>query len=170
MISSDEKAFILFTVAATSSANTAADKFINQSKAKVELRKDIKVNGLKVVKINSLIKDQSGSLQIVSYFIEKSGSVFVFHGFTKNTLFSGYQSDFIATMDGFKTLKDKTKLNVQPDRLRIRKTTKKGTLKQILTGFGMNEKDLQELALINGMDLSDQIKVNTQLKIIEKGR
>jgi predicted Zn-dependent protease len=69
-------------------------------------------------------------------------------------------------MTGFKELRDKAKLNVQPNRIRINRTVKSGSFRQIMAGFGMPESEMEELALMNGVDLNDTIAKNTQLKTI----
>jgi predicted Zn-dependent protease len=73
-------------------------------------------------------------------------------------------------MTGFNNLLDKSKINVQPDRVRIRKVTKSGTLKSILIGFGADQNDLEKLALLNGVTLDTQISANKTVKSVEKGR
>jgi predicted Zn-dependent protease len=170
MIDANQKGMILFTLAATSSAKEAADKFTSETKAGIASRKDIKINGLKAVKIFSEIKDGSNVLRVESSFIEKTGRVYVFHGFADRGQFDNYQSTFTSTMDGFKNLKDKSKLNVQPDRIRLRKTASSGSLKQILSAFGVTAEEMKEVSLLNGINPEDQVTTNTFIKTIEKGR
>jgi predicted Zn-dependent protease len=170
MIDAKEKGIILFTLAGTSSAKTAADQFVEKTKSKVAKNEEIKVNGLKTRKVFSEIADKSNVLRIQSYFIEMSGEVYVFHGFSSSTEFDNYQSTYTKTMTGFNRLKEKAKLNVKPDRVKVVNVNKVGTFKQVLTNFKVSEKEQQDIALLNGINLNDQVKVNTQIKLINKGK
>jgi predicted Zn-dependent protease len=166
MASADQKGFIIFTLAATSTVIAASDQFIAKTKATVSDKRNQQINGLKALVMASEIADASSVLRLQSYFIEKSGKVFEFHGLSDQSTFSGYQGVFTATMTGFKELRDKAKLNVQPNRIRINRTVKSGSFRQIMAGFGMPESEMEELALMNGVDLNDTIAKNTQLKTI----
>ena len=170
MIDAEQKGIILFTLAGTASAQTAADQFIEKTKANVAKNEQIKVNGLNARKVFSEIKDQSNVLRIQSYFIEMSGQVYVFHGFSSSTEFDNYQSTYTKTMSGFNQLKDKTKLNVKPDRLKIVNVKKAGPLKEVFNEFKVPMEEYEDIALLNGINLNDQVKVNTQLKLINKGK
>jgi len=170
VVSPDQKAIILFTIAPTNTAALAADKYLQQTKAQVAKRNNLKVNGFNSVQIYSQIADGKNLLRVQSYFIERKNQVFVFHGFTNSTLFDSYQSTFTTTGGGFKELTDRRILNVKPDRLKIQKVTRKGSLKQALKTLGVSDEDLDTVALINGMNLDDQLQPNTSIKTIAKGR
>jgi predicted Zn-dependent protease len=170
MIDANEKGIILFTLAGTPSSKEAADKFIAETKAKVAKNEATKVNGLKARKVFSQIADGSNILKVQSYFIEMTGQVYVFHGFSSSSFFDDYQATFTKTMKGFKKLKDKSKLKVQPDRLQIVKVKKTGNLKNIFNDFKIAEKEQESLALLNGFDLNDKLEAGTQIKIIKKGK
>ena len=170
LIDGEEKGIILFTLAGTSSAKTAADQFVEKTKSKVAKNEETKVNGLKARKVFSEIADRSNVLRIQSYFIEMSGEVYVFHGFSSSTEFDNYQSTYTKTMTGFNRLKDKEKLNVKPDRLKVIKSIKAAKFRDILDEFEVPEDELDDLALLNGLNLDDLVKANTQLKLIHKGK
>ena len=74
-------------------------------------------------------------------------------------------------MRGFKNLTDNRKLNKKPDRIRIRKTVRRMSLKEALASFGVNNDDLEQHALLNGAkELNENIAANSLLKIVEKGQ
>jgi predicted Zn-dependent protease len=170
MIDAKEKGIILFTLAGTPSSKTAADQFIEKTKAKVAKNEGTKVNGLKARKVFSQIADGSNILKIQSYFIEKGGQTYVFHGFSSSSFFEDYQGTFTKTMKGFNKLNDKSKLNVQPDRLKIVKAKRAGSLKQNLDAFKVTEKEQETIALLNGLNLNDEVKADAKIKIIQQGK
>jgi predicted Zn-dependent protease len=170
IISSEENAIIIFTLGSTNSASSSADAFLKQTKASVAQRNNVQVNGLKAVQIYSQMADGKNVLRIQSHFIERKNQVFVFHGFTNNSLFDTFRPTFTASASGFKALTDRNILNIQPDRLKIQKVSRKGSLKETLKKWGVVDAELDELALINGMSLSDQVQPNTYIKTVAKGR
>jgi predicted Zn-dependent protease len=98
------------------------------------------------------------------------GQVYIFHGFSNQALFETYRTSFEATMNGFKTLTDRTKLNVKPDRIKIQRVVRSADLKQVFTKLGMVAEDLEKLALMNGKKLDDRVEANTMIKTIIRGR
>jgi predicted Zn-dependent protease len=170
MIDAEQKGIILFTLAGSGSAKNASDQFIEKTKAKVAKNEATKVNGLNARKVFSEIADNSNILRIQSYFIEMSEQVYVFHGFSSSTEFDNYQSTYTKTMMGFNQLKDKAKLNVQPDRIEIVSTAKAGKLKDVLNNYNVPAEGQENIALLNGINLEDQIKANTIIKLIKKGK
>ncbi len=147
-----------------------ARKFLTESGATVLSQKETSVNGFKSLVLASSLASQSGVLTVLSYFISRDSSVFVFHGFTAQENFTARQKDFQQTMNGFQTLRDADKLAVQPDRIRVKTISRRMTLRQALKELGTPEADLKKLALINGKALTDEVPANSQLKVIVKGR
>jgi predicted Zn-dependent protease len=168
ILSSDEKAAILFTLAQEKTTGAAAQSFISNTNATVMSQSDTKVHGFNTTKLLSILSGESAPLQVMSYFIEKDSYIFVFHGFSDQTQFTSYQSAFQATMDGFDTLRDKSKLSVQPARIRIREVTKAMKLRDALKDFAVADNDLEQMALMNGMNLNDTIAAKTLIKTVEK--
>ena len=73
-------------------------------------------------------------------------------------------------MKSFKNLSDPKKINVQPDRIRIRSVKSADTVEDALHSMGVSRDELEQIALLNGMELSDPVKTGTLLKVVDKGR
>jgi len=71
-------------------------------------------------------------------------------------------------MAGFKRLTDRNKINVKPAHLTIKKITRSLSLRQALKQFGVTDDKLEEMAILNGKKLEDQLQANTLVKIIVK--
>ena len=168
IVSSDEQAAIIFTLASGNSPQQAANKFVADNKATVLTQEDITVNGFATHRIMTSATGQSGTIQVLSYFIRKDNSVLVFHGLSDQQQFTNYQNTFRNTMQGFAVLTDRSKLNVKPDRLRIRKIDRTMTLKDALKKFNTPNDQLEKMALVNGVDLNAQLSQNSMIKIVEK--
>ena len=169
MISEGEDAIILFFVATGSSSREAARTFMNKSGAYVVRDDAIQVNGLPSQRVVSDIQTQQAVLRVMSTFIEKDKKIFVFHGLTYRSLYPRYETSFDNTMSQFKDLWDPERMNVAPDRIRIRSTRTTDTLENMLRSFGVPNEKLKEMVLLNGGDLNQVIPANTLIKVIEKG-
>jgi predicted Zn-dependent protease len=161
---------ILFSPVKKSKKETASSKFINDNQASVISKGTSEVNGLKALILKSKITKESNSIEVLSYFIEKNSDVFIFHGISSTENYSKYKNHFRGTMNGFRELKDKSKLNIQPDRISIKMINEPIKLEQAFRKFGVDNKKLNELALINGKELNEIIPANILIKIIEKSR
>lgn len=168
IVSEKEDAIILFTFAEEATPTEAANNFINQSKALVISSGPIMVHGFSAHKVVSDISSSQGTLRVMSYFIEKEGNVFVFHGFSAQAAFSQFQTTFQGTMEGFKRLTDQSKINIEPQRIAVKKVNQATTLEQALRSFGVPDGELNEMALLNGMNLTQSVPANTLIKYAEK--
>lgn len=69
-------------------------------------------------------------------------------------------------MEGFRQLTDQSKINKQPERIRIKTVNSRITLEQALRNYSAPANRLNELAILNGMKLTDIITAGTMIKII----
>ncbi len=119
-------------------------------------------------RIISDITTEQGLIRVLSYFIQKEETVYVFLGYTGQARFDGYFPVFDQTMGQFKNLTDSNKINVKADRLAVKRTTTQGSLRQALRKFGEPEDKWEALAIINGMKLDDALPGNTIIKVVVK--
>jgi predicted Zn-dependent protease len=68
-----------------------------------------------------------------------------------------------------KELSDPNRINVKPDRIRVRATRAADTMEHALRSLGVPNDQLKELALLNGRQLNDRIPANTLVKVVKKG-
>jgi len=129
----------------------------------------IQVNGLSSQRVTSEIRTQKAAYRLMSYFIEKGKSVFVFHGLTPVERFQNYGLLFENTMRQFRELSDPRRIDVKPDRIRIRNARSSDTLENALRSLGVPNEKLKETALLNGGNLNEVITANTLIMVVEKG-
>ncbi|RMF55894.1 MAG: peptidase M48 [Calditrichaeota bacterium] len=168
IVNSTEDAAILFTIAPQSNPADAAQAFITEANAQLVDATATKVNGLDARKVISDIATQSSVLRILSYFIRYKGTVYVFHGYTDRNSFGNFTTEFQRTMTRFRPLNDPAKINVKPVRLFIQKVQRKGTVRDVLKSLKVPDNQLEEIALINGVRLTDTLEAGTLIKIIKK--
>ena len=82
--------------------------------------------------------------------------------------FNAYAPFFENSMKSFKQLTDASKLNKKPERVRIKTVRQDGTLEQALRANNVQDKRLQEFAILNGKQLTDRVTSGTLIKVIEE--
>ena len=160
---------IIFSVANAPSPKEAAAKFVQANRASVLASDSVTVGGFPAHRLVCNIKGESSTIRVVSYFIHKDKSIFYFHGLSAPSVFDKHLNTFEKTMRGFRELSDPKKINVKPDRIRLRTTKAAGSVESVFRTMGIPKDDLDDIALLNGMELSENLPANTLVKVIEKG-
>jgi predicted Zn-dependent protease len=70
-------------------------------------------------------------------------------------------------VDGFSRLTDREKLNRQVERIQIVSVRRNGTFAEVLADYKMPSSRHKELAILNGMELTDQVSGNMLVKVIK---
>jgi predicted Zn-dependent protease len=161
-------AVISLSVISGSSHNAIARQFMANPNARVLDRRDNAVNGLPAEQVVTDMATQQGTIRVLSYFIQKDGLVYVLHAFSTRPAFRNFSPTFDHALNGFASLTDPKRINVEPNRIRIRATKKTMIFSEALKELGVPEKRLQDTALLNGKSLHETISAKTLLKIVEK--
>jgi predicted Zn-dependent protease len=166
----DGKALMMMTLASGNNLQVAAEKVISDNNLKVLESNQINVNGLKTISILADVKpeqeQQASSVRILSYLIQYNNTIYLMLGASSVNDFNSYSSYFSQTMKNFKELKEVSKLNKQPERIRIKPVSQTGNLKQAFSYYKIAENRLEELSILNGMQLTDQVQKGSLIKII----
>jgi predicted Zn-dependent protease len=174
MAPADGSALIVFTFASGGNLNEAAQSTMQQLELNVVDRKNITVNGLPAVAIISEQRsqgqtpDDQQSIKVLSYFIDYNNTYYVFHGVSSGAGFDNYSGQFLAAMNGFDRLTDPSRLNVQPDRVKVVTVGRAGTLADALRSFGVQQQQMEEIAFLNNMELDEQVTPGKLIKITGK--
>jgi predicted Zn-dependent protease len=166
MINAEQNAGIQFSLGKGANAQQAADEFVRNAQATVVRSQSTRVNNLPAVTVVSNLQTQNGVLGVMSYFIEMDQKVYMFHGYTSPTLFNQMAPTFEQVMKSFDHLRNQAALTKQPQRVKIERVEQPGELRQILTRFGMKADALEELAILNGMQLTDMLQRGELVKVV----
>ena len=169
IINENKDGGIIFSVATAPSPKEAAAKFVQANRASVLASDSVTVGGFPAHRLVCNIKGESSTIRVVSYFIHKDKSIFYFHGLSAPSVFDKHLNTFEKTMRGFRELSDPKKINVKPDLIRLRTTKAAGSVESAFRTMGIPKDDLDDIALLNGMELSENLPANTLVKVIEKG-
>lgn len=172
MAPADGKALMVLALQEAKNLEDAKNKVIAENKLTVIESTNIKVNGLPAIALLSDMTptDQNGQatgtpLKVLTYLIEYNNMIYKLHGLSAKEDFNNYFSSFQTTMKGFNVLKDQSKLNRQPTLIKVVQTTKNLTLRDQLSSFSMPATRHGDLAVLNGMLLTDMVEKGTMLKI-----
>lgn len=174
MAPSNGNALILFTIAQGSSLQAAAQTTSQQLQLNVIDSRQVNVNGLNGLEVLSeqVSQDpntgQQFTIGVQSTYVDYGSNIYVFHGVAAAQNFNSYNSQFDRTAYGFKVLRDASKINVVPERIKVVQVKSSGTLAQALQAYGIPSNRYRELAVINGMETNTQVTAGTSIKIVDK--
>lgn len=165
------KAMMALTLAQGKTLEEAAQNFISQNSLTLVSSENGTVNGYPAI---ALVADQanqqdaSQSIRILNYIINYNNTLLQIYGVSQAATFAAFRNTFKSTMQSFDKLTDPAKINVQPKRIRIKTVSKPGNFSSVLQGYGINTSaGKREHAILNGMELTDQLTSGTLIKIIE---
>lgn len=170
----DGNALILFTLSRQKTLAAAADTAMAQYGLTPTGSKNITVNTLPALAVLSTQTSQdqttgaTSTNQILSYFINYNNAIYVFHSVSTQPNFNNYAAAFESTMNSFAKLTDASKINVIPDKIRVMAVPKTGTVTQALTALGVKQDKLAEIALLNNLELTDNIAAGKLVKVVGK--
>jgi predicted Zn-dependent protease len=162
----DGKAVMIFTIGKGNSLQEAANNAVQQYKLTVVESRELSVNGNPALAVVADQQQQQGVIRTLSYFIQYGGAIYHMIGVSTAADFNAYQQYFVNSMQGFRALTDQARINKKPERIRVRTVNTTGTLAQVLRNFGMSDRRLEELAIVNGMSLTDNIPAGTLVKTL----
>lgn len=180
MASTDQKAMMIMTLAPEKTLAEAATAVATKHKLKILDQRNTTINGLQaIIQVGDQVPEtaQNGqqtqqaaqnAVRVMTAFIAYNGMNYIIHGVAGPTDFPQYERSFTNTMMGFRTLTDYAKINVTPNRIRIKTVYNDGTLLETLRAFNMPDKQHKELAILNGMELTDRVTRGMLIKTISK--
>ncbi len=168
----DGKALMIFTFAPQKSLQEAAQNTIQQMGLTLQESINTTVNGMPALATicKQVTQDQTTGQQqvvmILSYYINYDNTFYVFHGLSAEADFNAFFPVLESSMKNFSRLIDPVKLNVKPKKILVRKVQRAGTLASAFSYYGMKQNQLDELALLNNMELTDYVQAGKLIKII----
>jgi predicted Zn-dependent protease len=171
MASKDGKAMMIFTIAQGGSLEAAAEGLLKNYQLSLVESKKTSVNGLSafaMVADQITQEQQQPTLRALIYLIEHQKNIYAMIGVSSPQDFTGYATILRSSMENFKNLSDPSKLNKQPERIRIKTVQQKGTLANVLQSYKMKDSRQEEIAILNGMKLTDSVDKGMLIKIVDE--
>ncbi len=115
------------------------------------------------------VQNQAGNQgSLILVVLRKDASMFQILG--QAAAGSAGESSILASARSFQALTDASRLNPTAARIRVVPAPRSGTLAQIVSGLGQQGADVEEIALINGMDASTTLAQGRLIKVVTPGR
>ncbi|MFD2718490.1 M48 family metalloprotease [Hymenobacter monticola] len=111
---------------------------------------------------------QVAGVRVLGHIIQDGKSLYALLGVSAPADFPTYAAQFSSVAEGFQRLTEPDKLNRQPERIRIVKLKLRSNLQQAFAANGVPEKRYEELAILNGMPLNEQVNAGSLIKIVGK--
>ncbi len=165
IVPKDGKAAMIFSLAQEKTLAEATQSITKLDSIKIIKSGDTKVNGFPA---KAMLLDQGSTLRVQAYFIQDGNYIYKFLGLSTQTDFSAYVGTFDNTMTNFRRLTDASKLNIKPERVKVRAVKSTGTLKQALASYNIKSDRMEELALLNSMNLTDNVTKGTLIKVVTR--
>lgn len=172
MAPEDGKALIIFTFAQGSSLQQAAQASLQELGLTVTESSTTTVNGMPAITVFSEQTQQdqnTGQAQttrVRSFFIDDGGTYYVFHGVSLLADFNNFLPSFNSTMQQFAKLTDPAKINVKPQRIRVKRVAQTGTLANAFRHHGASADKLEELSFLNNMELNQTVQAGQLIKMV----
>jgi predicted Zn-dependent protease len=167
MAAKDGNAMMLMTLAGGSSLEEAAKAVLQKFQLTLVESGKRSVNGLPAIEMIADQQQQNQAIRTLSTLIQYNGNIYLFIGVAQRQQFDAYFKLFQSTMHNFDVLTDQSKLNRQPERIRIKTIQRNASFAQAMRDFSVDEKRVEETAILNGMSLNDPLEKGTLIKIIE---
>jgi predicted Zn-dependent protease len=154
------------TLSPEKTLNAAKNQAIQQDSLRVISSNNVTVNGNSAIELTA---DLNAQVRLMMYLIQYNGNIYKLTGLAETPSFNAFQPTFLNTFKSFKALTDAAKINVKPERIKIKTVAKDGTLQETLRSFNMPQNRMEELSILNGMKLTDKVTKGMLIKTVEKG-
>jgi predicted Zn-dependent protease len=161
-------ALLILTLAGKGTLEETANKLLEQYNLTLVESKEENINGLNSILMIADQKQEAGTIRILSSLIKYEGNIYSLLGISELSKFTKYQPEFLSTIRNFKQLTDTDKLSRKPEVIRIKTVPKQMTLQAAFQNFNMPESRFQELAILNGMLLNDELSKGMLIKVVGK--
>lgn len=168
----DGKAMVIFALAQQKTPEEAAQAAAKEYGLTVVESRNVTVNSLPAVTVmaKQVQQDQSTGQQqvnqLLSCYVNYSGRIYVFHGVSSEADFKTYQPSIESTLNSFAALTDPAKINVKPKKIIIKTVDRPATLSQLFTSYGVPQKQFQDLALLNNLELNSTVQAGKLIKVV----
>ena len=111
---------------------------------------------------------QAAGAHVLAQLIQDGQSIYAFVGLAAPASFGSYAPQFQRAAQGYARLTEASKLNRQPQHIRLRTATGTQTLSAALASAGIPSNRYEEMAILNGMKTTDRLAKGTLYKIVAK--
>lgn len=165
MVEPSQKAMLVMTLSGQANLDAAVQEAAENYQLEITHTQNTTVNGLQA----RAVMGKNAELQAQMYFIKYGQYVYLLTGVATLEDFNTYRSILLNAQKSFAKLTDPSKLNRKPDRIKIVSAPTSGTATSVFQALRIPANKHQEHAVLNGMELNENITSGTLLKKIAEG-
>lgn len=176
MVSPDQKSIMQMKLAQGSDQNAAAQSFVQEASVNVVNSSQQAINGLPATTILGTVTQEADAngtagqtISVMASFISYGGNTYMMMGMALQADFNRYQRDIEYSIGTFAQLTDQSKLNRKPEQIHIVSNARSQTLQQALQADRIPQDRHNELAILNGMELTQTLPAGTLFKSLSGG-
>lgn len=126
------------------------------------------INGFSAIVFQGDQAAQAGqpATRVLGQVIQDGTHYYGIVGLSSTVAFTSYSSTFNSVAQGFARLTDAEKLNRQSERIRIKTAIGNAPLSQVLVANAIPAKRHEEMAILNGMQLTDRLTAGMLYKVV----
>jgi predicted Zn-dependent protease len=165
------KAIVALVAAGSGTLDAAAQSLAKQLGLSSPSAQQTTINSFPAVVVEgdqAASSQQSAPAHVRAYLIQDGKSVYALIGLAPTASFGTYAPQFASVAEGFQRLTDASKLNRQPERIRIKTATSATTLASALAAAGVASSRYEEVAILNGMQTNDRLSKGMLYKVVGK--
>ncbi|MBJ6111725.1 M48 family metalloprotease [Hymenobacter sp. BT523] len=165
------KALLVFLGAGNGTLDAAAQSLAKSIGLQSAQAQKTTINGFPAMVIEgdqAASDQQSTPAHVLAQLIQDGQTVYAFVGLAAASSFGTYAPQFQRAAQGYARLTDASKLNRQPEHIRIKAAASNTTLASALAANGIPSKRYEEMAILNGMKTTDQLPKGTLFKVAGK--
>ncbi|MGI4734001.1 MAG: M48 family metalloprotease [Janthinobacterium lividum] len=165
------KALLAFTAVSGGTLDAAAQSVVKQLSLTSPSTQPTTINGFSAVTVEGdqpAQDQQSAPAHVRAYLLKDGTSNYALIGLAPTASFATYAPQFASVAQGFQRLTDASKLNRQPEHIRIKTATGVTTLASALAASGVPSSRYEEVAILNGMQTTDRLSKGMLYKVVGK--
>jgi len=166
LVDPSKRAGLVLQSGQAATPDLAAARFAGQSGVVVSEKTSSMVNGMPAVTVVANAPDgQGGVVRVMRTFIGFDGKVLDFIGITSTDAFPAFQATFAQTAGGFNRLRDQRIAAMKPVRLQVVTADRTAPFQSFLPSSLPSGFTAEEIAILNQVDLTQQIPRGALLKL-----
>lgn len=177
MAPEDGKAVVILQLGQGASLEAAAQAAAEKYSLRTTASQRRTINGIAALEVYADLvqegQDANGQpaqqvLKTVSYYLQYGELIYHFIGVSSEQDFASYRGRMLNIMTGFRSLDDPDKLNRQAERLKIQSLDRDMTLREAFARYQQPSDRHEELAILNGMELTARLTKGTLIKTVTR--
>ncbi|TRX60883.1 M48 family metalloprotease [Fulvivirga sp. M361] len=167
MAPDDGSSLAIFTLSNQQTLSRAAEQVLTNYNFESLKQSNTTINGMPAIKIDVQQVQEQQTIKGIIHLVSFDSRIYMFLGITSASDFAQNRTVLNVAANSFQRLTDRSKLRRQPERIKIQTVSGTRLLQQQLANYGIKKSRYQELAILNGMELNDNVVKGTKIKLVQ---